>query len=190
MMPIHSFGAAAGAWQNFYLLAGTAAATLIGLMFVAVTFGASIVTSQTTSSARAFIDPPFTHFVHVLMTACLMVCPTMGATLLGGVLLAMTVLRTAALFLTFRRMREADRKFNDVELSDWLTGIALPLLLYLLLGASGAGFIASYAAAFSALGFVTVAILLLGVFDAWELMIWMALTRARTKEPGAGADLR
>jgi hypothetical protein len=182
MMPIHSFGAAAAAWQNFYLLAGTAAATLIGLMFVAVTFGASLVNSQTTSTARAFLDPTLAHFIHVLLTACLMVSPTIGATLLGSVLLTISVVRTAGLVRTFRHMKEAHRKFNDVELSDWLTGIALPFLLFLLLAASGAGFLAGYAAAFSALGIATVAILLLGIIGAWELMIWMALTRARAKD--------
>ena len=34
-MMFGSFAAAALPWQNFYLLVGTAAATLVGLMFVA-----------------------------------------------------------------------------------------------------------------------------------------------------------
>jgi hypothetical protein len=53
----HSFGAAATAWQNFYLLVGTAAATLAGLMFIAVTFGSDLVTPETSAAARSFLDP-------------------------------------------------------------------------------------------------------------------------------------
>ncbi len=180
MTPIASFAGAATTWQTFYVLVGTAAATLIGLMFVAITFGASLVTPETSPSARAFLDPTFTHFVQVLLTACLITIPTMGAILLGVLLLAIGALRTAALVWVFRHMREAHRTHNDIELSDWLIGIAIPLLCYLLLGATGAAFLEGYAAAFSVLAIATIAILLNGVFSAWELVLWMAETRGRT----------
>jgi hypothetical protein len=179
MTPIQSFGIAATAWQNFYLLSGTAAATLIGLMFVAVTFGAGLVGAQSTDSARSFVEPPLYHFVHVLITACLVIIPSMSAPLLGVVLLAMSVLRTAVLFRIHRHLREAQRKYGDIELSDWLSGIVVPLLCYLLVGASGAGFFRGYSAAFSGLAIATLATLVLGIFSAWELMIWMVLIRAR-----------
>jgi hypothetical protein len=180
MTPIASFASAAGPWQTFYVLVGTAAATLIGLMFVAITFGASLVTRQTSESARAFLDPTFTHFVQVLLTACLITIPTMGPTLAGVLLLAIGALRTAALFWIFRHMREAHRTHHDIELSDWLIGIAVPLLCHLLLGAAGAAFLGGYAAAFNVLAIATIAVLLNGVFSAWELILWMAETRGRT----------
>jgi hypothetical protein len=181
MTPISSFAAAAGVWQNFYLLVGTAAATLVGLMFVAVTFGASLVTEQTSASARAFLDPTFTHFVQILLTACLIAIPTMGPTLLGVLLLLISALRIASLVRVYGHMKQAQRTHNDIELSDWLMGIALPLLCYLLLGATGVAFLAGYAVAFDALAIVTVALLLNGVFGAWELLVWMAVARTRTK---------
>jgi hypothetical protein len=179
--PIPSFAAAAVLWQNFYILVGTAAATLIGLMFVAVTFGAGLVTAETAASARAFLDPPFTHFVQILLTACLMVIPTMGATVLGVLLMVLCLLRTAGLVGVFRAMLEASRRHGDIELSDWTTGVAVPLLCYVLLGASGAAFVAGYAVAFTGLAIVTIAILLTGLFGAWELMVWMAVARSRAK---------
>ena len=180
-MSIPSFADAAGTWQNFYVLVGTAAATLIGLMFVAITFGASLVTRQTSESARAFLDPTFTHFVQVLLTACLVTIPTMGPTVLGVLLLAVGALRTAALFRVFRHMRAAHRTHHDIELSDWLTGIAIPLLCYLLLGATGVAFLTGYLAAFTVLAIATIASLLNGIYGAWELLLWMAVTRAQAK---------
>ena len=182
-MPIHSFATVAAAWQNFYILVGTAAATLIGLMFVAVAFGANLITSQKTDTARAFLDPPFAHFVSVLFTACLMVCPTMGAMPLGALVATVCVLRGLALVGVYRRMRQAHRDYSDIELSDWTMGIALPALCYLVNVVSAAAFVAGDARAFSALAVGTVALLLLGVFGAWELMIWLALTRVRKSEP-------
>jgi hypothetical protein len=183
-MPPASFSVAIVTWQNFYLLVGTAAATLIGLMFVAVTFGSTLVTKDASGSVRAFLDPTFTHFVQVLLTACLIVIPTIGPTLLGAVLSFVTLLRTAALLRVYRHMREAHRVHQDIELSDWLMGILVPLLSYLLLGTTGAAFFAGYSIAFNLLAVVTIAILLNGVYGAWELMVWLALTRARRSAPG------
>jgi hypothetical protein len=179
MTPVFAFAAVAATWQNFYLLVGTAAATLIGLMFVAITFGAGLVTAQSAPSARAFLDPPFAHFVTVLFTACLLVCPATSARVLGVALLLVAALRTSALIGVARRMREAHAKYGDIELSDWLMGVVLPGGCYAGLVATGGGFLVGRAEAFSALAVATVAILLIGVFGAWELMLWLALTRTR-----------
>lgn len=179
MTHIVSFAAAAATWQTFYVLIGTAAATLMGLMFVAVTFGASLVSAQSTPTARAFLDPPFYHFASALVIACTVVVPTMSARLLGGMLLAGALVRVTSLLRTFRHMRAAQRQFNDIELSDWMTAIVLPFVCYLVLAASGAGFIAGYAVAFDGTAAATIAILVLGIVGAWELMLWLALTRAQ-----------
>jgi hypothetical protein len=179
MAAMSPFAAAAVPWQTFYVLVGTAAATLVGLMFVAVTFGSNIIRPETASTARSFIDPTFTHFVQVLFMASLIVVPTMRPRLFGALLLAMSVLRFAALFRVHRHMREAQRLHDDIELSDWVSGIVVPMLCYALLGVTGARFIEG-TFAFSALAIVTIAILMLGVFGAWELMLWMALRRAVT----------
>jgi len=176
-----SFAVAAASWQNFYVLVGTAAATLIGLMFVALTFGANLLTPQTSETARSFIDPSFSHFVQILATACLVTMPTMGPTLLGVLVLSIGALRTALLVKIFRHMLEAHRRNHDLELSDWVTGVGIPLLSYLLLAVTGVGFVGGYEAAFDGLAIVTVALLLNGVFGAWELMVWMAVARAGTK---------
>jgi hypothetical protein len=176
-----SFAAAALPWQSFYMLVGEAAATLVGLMFIAVTFGSQLVTEESAPLARAFLDPAVSHFVQILLTACLVTVPTMSPRLFGALLLTMAVLRLAALFRIYGHMRRAQQTANDIELSDWLTGMVLPVLCYVLLGAAGIGFFESYAVAFNALAVVTIAILLIGVYGAWELMVWMAIVRSRTK---------
>jgi hypothetical protein len=179
MTPILSFSAAAATWQSFYLLVGTAAATLAGLMFLAITFGSELVTPDSTASVRSFLDPTFNHFVQVLLVACLMVIPTMTPTLAGVLLLVVAVLRASALVRVYRHMREAHRVHQDIELSDWLTGIVIPLTTYGLLATAAVGFLLGWAAAFDGLAIVTMALLLNGVFGAWELMVWLALARTR-----------
>jgi hypothetical protein len=162
-------------WQNFYILTGTASATLAGLMFVAVTFGSGLVTRETAQSTRAFLDPIYMHFVQVLLTSCLLTVPVLGPTLLGGVLIFAGGLRLGGLYAVLRRHQEAQRKYNDIELSDWLAAIVLPFLCYALLMATGAGFILRQDLALVGLAIVTLALLFIGIHSAWELFVWMAL---------------
>jgi len=173
-----SFASTATSWQTFYVLVGTAAATLVGLMFVAVTFGADRVRPETADTARSFIDPPFRHFVQVLFTACLAVIPGVQPWLLGVLSAGVAVLRGGGLLWTYRHMRIADRAHHDVELSDWMSGIVVPALCHALLLATGVGFVVGRPAAFDGLAIVTIAILMTGVFGSWELILWMVVTRA------------
>jgi cytochrome bd-type quinol oxidase subunit 2 len=177
------FAHLAATWRDFYLLAGTAAATLLGLMFVAVTFGASFVSAETSAeaseTARAFLDPTFMHFVQVLLTACALVSPSMGPTLLGALLVVGGIARISSLGYVYRQMRAAHGRHNDLELEDWLSGIVVPLAAHLVLIGTGAGFLMGRAA-FAWLAVVTIVVLVTGVYSAWELLLWLALTRARS----------
>ena len=184
MTPLDSLPAALQAWQNFYLLAGTAAATLTGLMFVAITFGAGLVSRETAQSTRAFIDPTYGHFVQVLLTACVLTVPALGPTFLGGLLVVVGASRLARLHWVFGRYQDAHRKHGDIELSDWVMSIVVPLLCHVALIATGVGFVLRYAAALIALAAVTVVLLFIGIHGAWELFLWMALAVSeRRREP-------
>src|SRR5262249_4281872 len=56
-------------WHDFDVLVGTAAATLVGLMFVAASIGASVFTEKDRAALKAFISPTVVHFTTVLMIA-------------------------------------------------------------------------------------------------------------------------
>jgi hypothetical protein len=172
------------AWQNFYILVGTAAATLIGLMFVAITFGASMMGKiENPDTTRAFIDPTLTHFVQVLLTSCFMLVPSFDPRVLGALLAAIAIFRVAALARVHRHMRAAHQRNNDLELSDWMQGIVIPLAMHVLLAACGALFIAGFNALPTLLlAIVTLVVLLNGIYGAWELVVWIALTRSQKDE--------
>jgi hypothetical protein len=70
-------------WQAFYQLAGTAAATLIGLIFLAISLGARLVPAENTSSLRAFVVPIVIHFGAVHVLSALMLIPVYTRLLLG-----------------------------------------------------------------------------------------------------------
>jgi hypothetical protein len=49
-------------WHDFYILLGTAAATLLGLLFVAVSLGAGYLTEEHQYGTRTFMSPVVVYF--------------------------------------------------------------------------------------------------------------------------------
>jgi hypothetical protein len=179
-----SLQAALQPWQNFFLLVGTAAATLTGLMFVAVNFGSSLITRETAVMARAFLDPVYQHFVQVLVTACAMTVPVLDASVAGALCVAWGVCRIVALRHVYAQYKLAHKRRGDMELSDWLRAIVLPLLCHVGLLVVGAGFVAHDGHAVTGLAVVTLMLLVIGIHDSWELFVWMALAVAERRRIG------
>src|ERR1700751_5575153 len=48
-------------WHDFYVLVGTAGATLLALLFVAVSLGAGYLTEERQSATRTFMSPVVVH---------------------------------------------------------------------------------------------------------------------------------
>jgi hypothetical protein len=74
--------------HDFYVLVGTASATLVGLMFVAVSIGTSIFNEDRRAGMTAFITPTVVHFAAALFTCLLVTIPTHSWRTLGGLLAA------------------------------------------------------------------------------------------------------
>src|SRR5438067_6656686 len=67
---------ALGAWRDFYVIAGTAAATLTGLTFVALTLVAGARrTAGSSGGIGAFSTPTVVHFGAALLVAALLSAP-------------------------------------------------------------------------------------------------------------------
>ena len=62
-------------WQNFYVIVGTAAATLTGLMFLVITLIAQIQISSPRSHVTVFTTSNVFHFGAVLLAAGILSAP-------------------------------------------------------------------------------------------------------------------
>lgn len=62
-------------WDNFYMLAGGTAGTLIGLIFVVITLGMDHAQEGDTLRIRIFVTPILVYFVSLLVIAMVMVPP-------------------------------------------------------------------------------------------------------------------
>ena len=73
-------------WHEFYVLLGTASATLVGLMFVAVSIGTSVFNEEHRAPMRVFITPTVMHFAAVLFACVVVTIPTHSWWTLGGLI--------------------------------------------------------------------------------------------------------
>jgi hypothetical protein len=160
-------------WHDFYLLVGTASATLVGLMFVAASIGSSFFNEQHRAPMKAFITPTVANFAAVLFTCLLLTIPTHSWRTLGGLLgaggLAGSIYCGSLLVqIVFRH------RFN-VDLSDRLFYALLPALGYLLVLISAVLLIMQSAASANLIAAALLTLLLAGIRNAWDMTVWIVL---------------
>ena len=66
------------AWHEFYILLGTAGATLLALLFVAVSLGTGYLSNKDQRGPRTFMSPVVIHFTSVFFISALCLVPSHG----------------------------------------------------------------------------------------------------------------
>ena len=123
-------------WHDFYGLAGTAAATLIGLMFVAASIGANMFSEADKGPLRAFVTPTLVHFAAVLFTALIVTIPAGRWNVMNGLILAGGLAGSVYSGRVFFEVGVVRR--SSVDLGDRMFYALIPLVGYLLLAVAGA----------------------------------------------------
>ncbi len=101
-----AFTQAIEGWHDFYLMIGTAAATLIGLLFVSLSLNVDVITREANADLRVLATQTFTSFI-VLMFAVLFLIPHQVPEGLGLPLLGVG---GYGLYITLSRLLETRRK--------------------------------------------------------------------------------
>ncbi len=100
------FSQAIEGWHDFYLMTGTAAATLVGLLFVAVSVNASLLRGPDGHHRRAWARHTFLNFIYVLFISLVFLMPYMSG---AGIALPLLIMDAFALYSVVRLAREASR---------------------------------------------------------------------------------
>src|SRR5690349_23886129 len=72
------------AWHDFYVMTGSAAAALTGLLFVIVSLAPHIVARSVDTGVRSFISPIAVHFTAAMTVSAIMLAPDVAPIALGG----------------------------------------------------------------------------------------------------------
>ena len=161
-------------WADFFLLAGSAAAVLIGLIFVVMTLMQDRPRSSVLAGSRLYMGPVVLHMslVLVLSGAALVprIAPDEFATVAAVVALAGAV-RGVMVTVGIRRLAfsEDPPHWSDM----WFYG-AIPAALYVILAIAALGVAGTQVWARDAVAGVIVALLLVGIRNEWDLVTWLA----------------
>ncbi len=103
------FSLAMSEWETFYLLAGTAAATLMGLLFVAVSINVEAFRREAYADLQQFAGLTFNCFFYVLFISIMFLIPNVSPFGLGVPLLLLGILGVANAIIQRRRAQQQQR---------------------------------------------------------------------------------
>jgi hypothetical protein len=171
-------------WESFYVIVGSSAAALTGLMFVVITLIADLPAQRSSGSVAAFGTPTIVHFCTTLIVSATLSAPWHALT---NVAAALGVCGLAGLVYTLIVVRRARRQtaYQPV-FEDWLWHTAFPLAAYaaLVLAAfflSGHAEPSLFVVAASALSLV-----LIGIHNSWDTVTYLAVAQQEGRDkPGS-----
>ena len=169
-MEFSNFRNAIEALHPFYSLLGEAAATLLGLLFVSVTFNPQILESSTGPAHRRDAENIFRQFVFLVWLSLAMLLPMKPAEL-GGSLLAQSVCFLVWIFFGFCTALRTPLISRD---RTWWRGYLINFAIYL--GAAWAGGILlgwgpDISDSFTFLIAVSFLSFFSGLYGVWRLMV-------------------
>ncbi len=164
-------------WESFYVIVGSSAGALTGLMFVVITLAGDTDLPRTPDTVNAFATPNVIHFVAVLLLSALLSAPwrrmqdpahLVGATALAGVIYVVVVAR--------RMFRQ---KGYTPVLEDWIWHLLLPIIAYAALFFGAAGLSHDQQWATFLIGGVNLLLVCIGIHNAWDTVTYIVANRKR-----------
>ena len=166
-------------WESFYVIAGSSAAALTGLSFVVITLGAEMQRRMPPDAVRAFTTPTIVHFCIVLLISATLSAPW---TLVHGPAVCLTVFGIGglaySLLITWQAARQ---KHYQPVVEDWVFHSLLPITAYVALLVTSLLLERHLVLGSFVIAAVSLLLLFIGIHNAWDTVIWMAITGANTQ---------
>ena len=180
-------GPTLSAWSNFYVMMGSAAAALTGLMFVVITLISQMERAQGSEEGlAAFGTPTVLHFCAALLIAAILSAPW------HSLIPIVVLVALAGLFGVAYIVRAMHRstRLTDYrpDLSDWISYQIVPLIAY---AATLAAAIMLLTAARMALFIIAagiVALIFVGIRNAWDTVTYLAVINPDRSNVEAASD--
>jgi hypothetical protein len=168
-------------WHEFYVLLGTAGATLLALLFVAVSLGTGFLSNKDQRGTRTFMSPVVIHFTSVFFLSAVCLVPSHGPVFFAILIGATAVIGIAvSIVISVWVVRTEMTQY----LPDYFAYGLLPVGAYLALFAAS---IMIYLGRDYALEVLAGGLLLLAIVNvrnAWDLTLSMVRRHAGERPPG------
>lgn len=155
-------------WETFYLVVGTSAGALVGVMFIVATLTAEIEVDQINRGTVIYQNPTVFHFGAIVAASALALVPEHLMPIVAVLIMTVGVFGLVYSGLTFRRMSEP-YEFYQATRWDLLFFAGLPALSYLLMIAGGFAVFAMPEPAAEIIGAGILILLLVSIRNAWDV---------------------
>ena len=163
------------AWHEFYILLGTAGATLLALLFVAVSLGTGYLSSADQQGTRTFMSPVVIHFTSVFFLSAVCLVPSHGPIFFATLIGTTAVLGVAvSIVITVWVLRTELTQY----LPDYLAYGLLPVGAYLAMLAASIMIYGGHAYAFEVLASGMLLLAIVNIRNAWDLTLSMVRRHA------------
>jgi hypothetical protein len=161
-------------WHDFFMLLGTAAGTLVGLIFVAASIGAGLFMRGFNEVMKAFITPTIIHFSAVLFVCLVVVAPSLSSAELAAFTGVIALVGIGYSCTTLFRISSSYS--SATTFMDRLWYALTPAAGYLILAvATLEPLIRSYSVRPSWIAIAVSILLLAGIRNAWAITAWIAI---------------
>lgn len=164
------------AWHDFFVLLGTAAGTLVGLLFVAATVGSGVFSLDRRAPLRVFLSATVVHFSSVLAVSLIILLPLTNWLLLGAMVLVCGLVGLGYSGLALRDSVR-DGLITNIDWEDRTWYGVLPVLAYVTECAAGGLFACDTAAGCAVLAAAMGLLLVVGIHNAWDITVWTMTRR-------------
>ncbi|HXZ01457.1 MAG TPA: hypothetical protein VEI03_15790 [Stellaceae bacterium] len=161
-------------WHDFYLLIGTTAATLVGLLFVSASVGGGYMTEERRPGIRAFFSPTIFHFAAVLVACLALLAPKQSWAALGALLLGCGLAGLLYAGWIWRQMARQGY-LRDIDAEDRVWYARVPVACHLLVTLAAALLLLRWPAGIDVLAVTLVLLLLVGIRNAWDITLWLVM---------------
>ena len=168
-------------WHEFYVLLGTAAATLLALLFVAVSLGAGFLSARHAEPTRVFFSPVVIHFTAIFFVSVLVLVPNHNVEFFAGLIGACAVIGGGvSAFATVQILRNRWTNF----LQDHFGYGICPVICYAALLVAAAMIEKRYEPALDVLAGALLALLIVNIRNAYDLTLSMVHRQTQIEPPG------
>lgn len=130
------FSQAVAQWHDFYIMVGTASATLIGLLFIGVTLNIDLIRRSDFVDVRHVAALTFNSFFYPVIFAVVFLIPDISPAGLGIPLLALGGLGLLNMLRQFRRTRSSHRVWGRSAVANRFVMPSISLLGIVVIGIS------------------------------------------------------
>lgn len=162
-------------WANFYVMVGSSAAALTGLMFVVITLvtGNERVQPQSSEGTSTFSTPTVVHFGAALLVSAVLSAPWHRLVYPAVLLTCVGLFGVAYILNILRKARRLETYDPDAE--DWTWYTILPALAYAAIALSALMLYFRPTAVMFAPAAGIVMLIFIGIHNAWDIVTYLAV---------------